>query len=214
MFRNLLLINTFLFIVVCFLAAELYGTLGRRMYVPTEAPAAAVKKAIEDDEKSSRFIRPQSFEIITSANLFTPSRTSKKEEKNVVATPPPKNQPKLFGTIIFGDRKMAILEDPGTKERKTFGLNESVGGYVISAIEENKVVLSWSGEEVTVQLREDKGVKPLPKKTTPTRGVKRDTTSSAASDQRAAQRRRRRPRRTRANVPTAPPVQTPQSEER
>jgi type II secretory pathway component PulC len=215
MFRNFLVINAVLFIVAAFLGAELYGTLSRRMEVPTEPPVAAEKTATQDDEKRAPFVSPKSFDIIASANLFNPDRTSKKEEEKVIATPPPKNQPKLFGTILIGERKLAILEDPGTRERRTFGLNESVGGYLISEISENKVVLSWSGEEVTIQLREDKVVKPLPQRTVPQRAVKRGTAPRAAVDQSAAQRRRRRPRRTRTNVPPTPPAQqAPDSEER
>jgi type II secretory pathway component PulC len=214
MFRNFLVINAVLFIVACFLGAELYGTLNRRMEVPTEPPVNAEKKAAQDDKKRTQFVRPKSFEVIASANLFNPSRSSTKEEEKVVATTSPKDQPKLFGTIIIGDKKMAILEDPGTRERKTFGLKESVGGFTISEIAENKVVLSWSGEEVTVQLREDKGVKPLPKRQAPKREVRKGAAPRAARDQRAAQRRRRRPRRTRTNVPPALPSQAPQSEER
>jgi type II secretory pathway component PulC len=214
MFRNFLVINVVLFIIVCFLGVELYGTLNRRIEVPAEPPVTAEKKASQDDKKRPQFIRPKSFDVIASANLFNPDRTSTKEEAKAVATPPPKDQPKLFGTIIVGDKKMAILEDPGTRERKTFRLNESVGGYVISEIAENKVVLSWSGEEVTVQLREDKGVKPMPRRTAPKREVKKGATPRAARDRSAAQRRRRRPRRTRTNVPPAQPSQSPQSEER
>ena len=214
MFRNFLVINVVLFIIACFLGAELYGTLNRPMEVPTESLVAAEKKAAQDNEKKSQFIRPKSFDVIASANLFNPDRTSKKEEAKVVVTPPPKNQPKLFGTIIIGDRKLAILEDPGTRERKTFGLSESVGGYVITGISEDKVVLSWSGEEVTIRLREDKGVKPMPKRKAPKREVKRGAKPRTARDQSAAKRRRRRPRRTRTNVPPKPTVQSPQGEER
>ncbi|KPK02112.1 MAG: hypothetical protein AMK71_03380 [Nitrospira bacterium SG8_35_4] len=215
MFRNFLAINAVLFIIASFLGAELYGTLNRRMEVPTEPPVTTEKTETRGDEKRAPFVSPKSFDIIASANLFNPDRTSKKEEEKVVATPQPKNQPKLFGTILIGDRKLAILEDPGTRERKTFGLNESVGGYRISEISENKVVLSWSGEEVTIQLREDKGVKPLPQRTLPQKTVQRRTAPRAPRDQSAEQRRRRRPRRTRTNVPAPPShAETLESEER
>jgi len=210
MFRNLLLINALLLVVVCLLGAELYGTLNRRLVVPQEARGTAEKKGQGDDVTTPRPPGQQSFDIIASANLFNPSRASKKEEAKVSAAPMPRNQPKLFGTIISGDKKMAILEDPSTRERKTFGLNESVGGFLVSDIQENKVVLSWSGEEVTVQLREDKGVKPLPKREVPQRAVQRGTAPRAPRDQNAAQRRRRRPRRTRTNVTPTPPAPVPE----
>lgn len=209
MFRNFVVINIFLFLIVCFLGAELYGTLNRPMEVPTEAPAPEPKGSPQDNTKGSKFVRQQSFDIIARANLFNPSRSSKKEDEKVIATPPPKNQPKLFGTIILGGRKLAILEDPSTRERKTFGLNESVGGYTVLDIAENSVVLTWSGEEVTVQLREDKGVKPLPKREAPKRHVQRAT--APRSPRERAQRRRRRPRRTRANVP--PPTSPAQEQD-
>jgi type II secretory pathway component PulC len=212
MFRNFLVLNILLFIIVCFLGAELYGTLSRRMEVPTAPPVPAEKRAVEKDETGTQGVRMKSFDIISSANLFNPSRTSGKEEEKTAMTPPPKNHPKLFGTIITGGKKIAIIEDPSTRERKTFGLNESVGGYVISAIEKNKVVLLWNGEKVTVQLREDKGVKPLPRRGTPRRKMTRGTAPRSPRERIAAQRRRRRPRRTRPNVPPVPPEQAPGQE--
>lgn len=212
MFRNFLVLNVLLFSIVCFLGAELYDTLSRRMEVPTEPPVPAEKRAVEKDETGTQSARMKSFDIITSANLFNPSRTSGKEEEKTATTPLPKDHPKLFGTIITGDKRIAIIEDPSTRERRTFGLNESVGGYVISEIEENKVVLLWSGEKITVQLREDKGVKPLPKRGTPRREMTRGTAPRSPRERIAAQRRRRRPRRTRTNVPPAQPDQTPDQE--
>jgi type II secretory pathway component PulC len=213
MFRNYLVLNVVLFVVACFLGAELYGTLNHRMKIPMEPPAPAERGTAEQNETGAKSVRMKSFDIIASANLFNPSRTSGKEETKVTVTPPPKDQPKLFGTIITGDKRTAILEVPSTRERKTFGLNESVGGYVISEIAENKVVLSWNGEKVTVQLREDKGVKPLPKRNIPRREVKRGTARRSARDRIAAQRRRQRPRRTRANIPEPPLERLPGQEQ-
>ena len=198
MLRNVFLINTVLVIIAGLLCVKLYGALTERLELPTEPPAGAVEKTKKDDMKRVQRRLPGNFEIIASGNLFNPSRSGKAEEGvQETKSPPPKNEPKLFGTIIIGDRKSAIIEDPDSKTRKTFTLKDVIGGYVVSDIQEDKVVLLWGTDQVTIRLRGDKGV------AAPKRRQVRQTPKRKKSTQ--PKTRRRRPRRTRSNVPPPPP---------
>ena len=71
----------------------------------------------------------------------------------------------LFGTIILGDKKRALIYDnsrqqaEGTQEQKRAGvyyLGDAIGDYVLSAIEEKRVIFDYHGEKVTLTLSEGK----------------------------------------------------------
>ena len=68
----------------------------------------------------------------------------------------------LYGTVILGDKKSALIYD-NTKQQQdknkragVYYLGDSIGGYVISAIEEKRVVLDYKGEKVILTLSEGK----------------------------------------------------------
>jgi hypothetical protein len=74
----------------------------------------------------------------------------------------------LYGTVILGDKKRALIfdnskqrmdgaqEQDKNKRAGVYYLGDSLGGYVISAIEEKRVVLDYNGEEVILTLSEGK----------------------------------------------------------
>jgi len=90
----------------------------------------------------------------------------------------------LYGTVILGDKKSALIYD-NTKQQQdknkragVYYLGDSLGGYVISAIEEKRVVLDYKGEKVILTLSEGKKTTrgdytPLEKKSVPPTSGKR-----------------------------------------
>ncbi len=200
MLRNFFVVNIALFIIAGFLVLKLSNVLSSPLKVPTESSIEKEKEDKKDARRKVQRSKPASYNIITGGNLFSPSRLALDEgsKDTISVTLPPKNQPKLFGTIILGDKKTAILEDPATKTTKTYGLNELVGGYTVSDIQEDKVILLWGGNQTIVRLREDKGIKAIRKKRPP----------AVTMPEQRTRPQRRRPRRTRSNVrpPTPPPV--------
>lgn len=198
--RNFFIVNIVLFIVAGFLVLKLTNVLTSPLEILTESSVKSENEDKKDVKKKVQRSKHVYYEIITSGNLFNPTRSTPDEgsQDTKSVTPPPKNQPKLFGTIIFGDKKTAILEDPETKTTKTYGLNDLVGGYTVSDIQEDKVILLWGGDQIIVRLREDKGVKS---------SVKKRSLAAAKTKQRTRPQRRR-PRRTRSNVsPSTPQVE-------
>ena len=104
------------------------------------------------------------YAIISENNLFRPDRTEWVIDKPDV----PKGENidpdklELFGTIIVDDKKCAIIHEKKVKKKgndkknEIYSLGDYVGGYVVSAIDEKKVVLDYYGEKVTLYLHEGK----------------------------------------------------------
>jgi len=113
------------------------------------------------------------YAVISKKNLFRPDRKEWIQEKpgGNGNTRIDTSKLSLFGTIIVGNQKSAIIhdkeaekatgrkspeEEPAAKKKEVYALGDSIGGYVISAIEEKKVVLDYYGEKVTLNLHEGK----------------------------------------------------------
>jgi len=114
------------------------------------------------------------YAVISKKNLFRPDRTEWIQEGSggkMVDKKIDTSKLSLFGTVIVGNKKSAIIRDkdagkaagkqnpaeaaPG-KKNEIYSLGDYIGGYVISAIEEKKVVLDYYGEKVTLNLHEGK----------------------------------------------------------
>lgn len=159
MIRNYFLINLLLVIVIYFLGSEFYKVYVHRAEIPTEAaPIGAVNDA-GSVQGQDRPIDPSLFQIISNMDIFRPSRSPYKEEPSKFIQKIP---PRLFGTIILGNEKSAILEDPTLKTTRLYKVNEEIGGYTIADILEDKVVLAADSEKTEIRLREEKrGLPPV-----------------------------------------------------
>lgn len=160
MIRNYFLINLILLVIIGFLGSKFYKVYSHTYEVPSETAAEQIRKERTQARSEDMAFDATPFQIISNMDLFRPSRTPYKDE--VKQQEAPKIPPRLFGTIIIGSEKTAILEDPNTKLTRMYRLNESISGYVLSDILEDKVVLSWNGEKSEVRLRDEKkGLPPV-----------------------------------------------------
>lgn len=187
MLRNYFLINLVLIMIISVLGYNLYDVVTDKTDIPS---AAAAKKAPADNAQDSAYkgkLNPAAFNVISKKDLFRPSRSSSSSSAETAKNEGvSKDLPKLFGTIIINENKTAILEDPGTKTTKTYRINDSIAGYVLTDILEEKVVFSVNGENIEVKLREDKGVKPA-------RSVRKAPRTRTTPATRSTSRRVRRP---------------------
>ncbi len=179
MIRNYFLINLLLITVISFLGIELYKVMDYSVEIPSLVDMEKVhkKKKVEEERRTKKKININSFNVISQKDLFRQSRTALLLKNEKVEKSLPKNAPKLFGTIILNEFKTAILEDPDTRTTKNYGINDSIAGYTVSEILENKVILLFNDEKVEVKLRDSKGIKTKqrrsPRTRTTTRNVKR-----------------------------------------
>ncbi|MDH4028499.1 MAG: hypothetical protein OEU95_06695 [Nitrospirota bacterium] len=157
MLRNYFLINVLLIILAGFLGFKFYGVLKYSVEMPSGPVAAAVEKEAAP-AAADEALNTAQFDVITNSDIFRPSRSAVLPESLMTEKPVPKDPPRVFGTVILENNKTAILEDPDTKTTKTYRVNDSVAGYVITDILEDRVVYSLNGEKVEVRLRESKGV--------------------------------------------------------
>lgn len=124
----------------------------------------------------SSFAEKDPYKIISEKNLFRPDRSEwviekAKETKDKHVDP---DKLELFGTIIVGDEKSALIykEKARKKGRRSklsrmsrsrkgkkaelYSPGDYIGGYILSKIEEKKVVLDYLGETVTLNLHDGK----------------------------------------------------------
>ncbi len=207
MLRNYFFINLFLIIIIGFLGFELFGSFASYVDIPLEPEMVTENKEDVKVKHEKKVISEAFFKIITDQDLFRPSRSAPSIKKEIIekASTLPKNTPRLFGTIILGDNKTAILEDPETKTTKTYRVNESVSGFVVSEILEDKVVLLSGSEKVEVRLRDDKGIKSKKRPKYKSRSRRQTQKSRAVSRKKPKPRRSPRPHSSRGQTNTPPP---------
>lgn len=157
MFRNYFLINIILIIMISVLGFKFYEVATHKVELPS---VTAEKKLPKSDsmKPAKGAVNEEAYNMISELDLFRPTRspavkTEVKTERNLNSNPP-----KLFGTIILNELKTAILEDPETKTTKNYRINDSVAGYLVSDILEDKVILTRDGDSIEVKLRESKGI--------------------------------------------------------
>jgi len=105
------------------------------------------------------------YTIISEKNLFRPDRKEwviEEPDSKMVDKKVDPNKLELYGTIIIGDKKSALIHDKkskkkgGNKKAEIYSLGDYIGGYVVSVIDEKRVVLDYYGEKVTLYLHEGK----------------------------------------------------------
>ena len=128
----------------------------------------------------SGFAEKDSYKIISEKNLFRPDRSEwiiDTTESNLPEKEVDPDKLELFGTIIVGDEKRALIykeekKKKGKRSRKSskskrtrgrrrkeaelYSPGDYLGGYVISEIDEKEVVLDYFGETLTLYLHEGK----------------------------------------------------------
>ena len=184
--RNYFALNLLLILIAAFLGIRLHNVLTSDIEIPTKATAISPRKIENKHIRKGAHSDSLSYDVITSKNLFHPSRSSMNKKPLEIAQPVTKSEiPQLFGTIITNEKKLAILEDRTTKKSNLYKVNASVSGFIVSQILENKVILLNGGESIEVDLRADKKFK-APKRIQ----ARRKTIRKAPERRRRLQRRR------------------------
>lgn len=158
-FRNYFLINLVLIIIIGLLGFKFYKVLARPLDIPTSVTHQQLpsdRKDVAGREKVD-LTNNIVYDVIALKDLFRPSRSTVTTE-DTSTEPFLREAPKLFGTIIMGNKKSAILEDPITRITRLYNINDSFAGFIISDIQKDKVVLSKGDKTIEVKLREIKTI--------------------------------------------------------
>lgn len=99
---------------------------------------------------------PQRKEWVVKAKIPKPVQSVKKRspKKKTFARKPKKII--LYGVVIAGDVKKALIKNPmtGVSKKKTLYVEEGeeIEGYMVTSIESDQIRLDWQGEEIIVKL--------------------------------------------------------------
>ncbi|RMG58403.1 MAG: hypothetical protein D6713_07830, partial [Deltaproteobacteria bacterium] len=135
---------------------------------PADIPSVEVEtekapaKLMEEAVPAGGRISLKDFDVIVEKNPFHPERKipTVEEKKAVFTPPPPPPQFVLYGTLISGTEKIAIMEDrrspvilrSGRKKVSVLTVGEELSGYRVVDILPEKVVMEKGGEKVEVPL--------------------------------------------------------------
>lgn len=213
MLRNYFLINLILIVIIGFLGFKFYEILARPLDIPTplvqqqsqsdKSESTRTEKDVTGEKKADLDVSV--YQVIVLKDLFRPSRSAPKAEDTSTESFL-KEAPKLFGTIILGDQRSAILEDPSTKITRLYRINDSFAGFIISDIQKDRVVLSKEGKSIEVKLREIKTIVLPPQQQPQIRP------QVPPGDSRRPPPPRQRPTVQREVAPLPPPQATPSEE--
>ena len=158
MFRNYFLINIILILIVSLLGVKLYKAAIYKKDNPVNITVKKTEPVKMNAAGEDKGIEKESLQVITEKDIFRPSRTSSLLGADGNPEMPPANPPTLFGTIIVGAERTALLKEDAGKVAKMYRLNESVSGYKIVDIQDDKVLLEAGGQKIEVKLRGKRGV--------------------------------------------------------
>lgn len=130
----------------------------RRVAAPRPQPAASVGTApLGTTPAAPAPAAPANYTVVTSRNLFSPTR-SEAPVTPVTPTPPPPApvlpKPNLFGVVLQEGTPVAYLEDPVSKRVARYRVGDSVAGGTVQAIGADTVTLARPDGQVTVRLHD------------------------------------------------------------
>jgi hypothetical protein len=206
-----------------FLGLKLYKVWVQSSELPVEQsqqvqPEKKTAREKQLPERKPKRADRTAYDVIAQNDLFRPSRSAS-EQKDSPTQVSTKEKPILFGTIIMDNEKSAILEDPTTKVTKLYKINDSLAGYTVEEIQEDKVVLLKDGNPVEVKLRAEKDIKmpvqkrPAVQRRRPTRRTPRSAVQQQQSRTRSRPARRQPPRVRSRSVPAPEETNTDEAEE-
>ena len=155
--RRLVALNAVLVAVAFLSAAYMYREL-RRAPSPVPPPRRAAPAALAAAPSGAE-TQPGGYAVVTSRNLFSPTRSEAPAAGVSNASQPPK--PNLFGIVLRDGVPVAYLEDPTTKRVAGYRLGDSVAGGTVAQIGADHVVLNRpGGDVVNVRLRDPSKPRP------------------------------------------------------
>ncbi len=190
MIRNYFLLNLLLILIIALLGVKIYKVWTMSLDFPNRAPHKKSKK-IEINIVKKKPLIEASYEVITTKNLFHPSRSAIKNTTQKHQPAFQKREFQLFGTTIIGNKKFALLEDLSTKKTRLYKVNDKISDFTIKEIFKEKVILQKDNESIELNLRAVKKFKP------PKRIRKRQSTVRKPPKQRRRLQRRSPPIRNR-----------------
>ncbi|MDA8215104.1 MAG: hypothetical protein M0Z64_07490 [Nitrospiraceae bacterium] len=163
--RGHFLLNVIFIAIAGFLGFKLYDSLSRPPDIPSWAVHGQASSDKEEVQANVGVDEKSDFQTIVQKDIFRPDR---KEPEDILRPSPPSLSPppRLVGIAIAGNESRAFLEDPITKAVKVCRIKDSIAGFTVHKIQEDRVVLLRGDERVEVKIRETKTIE-VPGKISP-----------------------------------------------
>jgi hypothetical protein len=153
---NCILLGLSIFFLYGFLFPRLEKEVSFVVLPPIKKPVGNTP----DEVLKTQTLSPQEYRAIADQNLFHPDRIIPPEKKPEAVLPKPEFV--LYGTLITPDLRMAYLEDkkapvttPGRGTRQSaLKIGESLSGFRVTDIQNDKVILIRGEETLQVHLQE------------------------------------------------------------
>ena len=147
--RKYYFINAILITIAVLLGNKLYGVILKPIELfpavkSRDASATGQVKENLPEKKKESF----DYQVIVRKDLFRPERKKPDAGGAFSETVPPK----LIGILIKNDGARAFFVDSVTKVTKTYKQKETISGYTIHEILENKVILMKDGEKIDLKI--------------------------------------------------------------
>lgn len=164
MSRRLAAVNGLVALLGCLFAAALVRELLTPPRLPPPSAPRAAQPARTVPPAPAPAVPADSYAVVASRNLFSPSRSETAAGPAVAAGP----KPFLHGVVMNGGKSRAFLEDPVAKRTFGYSVDDAVAGGRVQSIGVDRVIIARPGELLEVLLQDP--AKPRPAPTTPVAG--------------------------------------------
>ncbi len=138
--------------------------IGRALLGPDPPAPSEARQALLPGAKAAgapALFRPSephqplgSYAVISTRNLFSPTRSENAVASNAPPQPPPGPKPALYGVVLRDDLSIAYLEDPASKRVAGYRVGDAIAGGTVEAIAPDHVVLRRAEGAVQIRLQD------------------------------------------------------------
>ena len=150
--RKLLALNLALAAVSAGLVLYIVRQLAAPMPLPVGGRTAAAAQPAAPVVETPK-APPGAYAIVTSRNLFSPTRTEGPAGPTTIAASP-LVRPNLFGIVVRDGGSIAYLEDPVTKRVVGYRVGDKIVGGTVQTIKADSVVIERPEGPLDVRLRD------------------------------------------------------------
>ncbi len=152
MSKPLLMLNALLVVAAVVFGGMIARDLSSAPARPAARPVAAAPVAVPPTTAPA--VGPDSYAVVASRNLFSPTRSEAPPTTGVAGSPPALPKPNLYGVVLRDGAPIAYLEDPVTKRVAGYRVGDAIAGGTLRTISADRVVLARPEGMVDVKLHD------------------------------------------------------------
>jgi hypothetical protein len=160
--RRLLAINVVLACVAVLCVALIVKQVATSRPSAPARGRAPVGSSVNPAPAADSKLPPQAYNVITTRNLFSPTRSETAGPGIAGVAQAPIVKPNLHGVVLREGSPIAYLEDPLTKRIAGYRIGDPIAGGTVQTISADAVMISRPDGMVDVRLRDPSKPRPAP----------------------------------------------------